>query len=83
MKARQIENEDYLAMCSRLLRAAGRRVSDSDPDTLALFIRLRDTLDQEICLAASSLNQQGFSWGEIGKSLSISRAAAHKRFSNK
>ena len=83
MKKREIENEDYLAMCRRLLCAAGRRVSDSDPDTLAVFVRLRDTLDHEICLAASSLNEQGYSWADIGKSLSISRAAAHKRFSSK
>lgn len=80
MNKPQIENDAYLAMCRRILKSAGKRVSDSDPDTLAELVQLREVLEEQIHAAANALNEQGYSWEQIAKPLGMSRVAAHQRF---
>jgi hypothetical protein len=76
------DNQEYLAFARRMLRAYGRRVVTEDPSTLAELITLQAELDAVVTRCARSLHAQGWSWGEIGAELGISRIAAFKRWAD-
>lgn len=80
MKRRSLEDPEYVAMLRRMIRAAGRRFAESDPDGLALFDSLRKELEDQIALAAAR-QLDSFSCSQVGRSLGISKQAVHKKFS--
>lgn len=76
-----VETTEYLAMVRRMLRAAGRRVADSDPEDLAELLALQADLDQAIATAVHGMrNTHGASWADIARATGTTRQAAAMRW---
>lgn len=75
-----VENDAYTAFCSRIIRAAGRRIAAGDVEGLPEMLALERELDQAIGDAVRGLRGFGYSWGEIASRLKISRQAAQQRW---
>lgn len=76
-----VDTTEYLAMVRRLLRAAGRRVADADPEDLAELLGLQAELDQAIVTAVHGMrNTHGASWADIARATGTSRQAAAMRW---
>ena len=80
---RQVENDEYSAFVRRVLRAYSRRVGDGDVEALVLLVGLAEEIDAAMAEAVKGLRARGYSWGEIGSRLGISRQAAQQRSSRK
>lgn len=80
---RIVENEAFINMVARMVRAAGRRTADDDPDALAQLIGLREYLDRAILVAVSGLRDSGATWQEIGEATGTTRQAAIMKWSKK
>ena len=77
----EVETPEYIAMLRRMLRAAGRRVGDADPEDLSIFVTLRQDLEDAIAAAVHSQRAvHGRSWADIGRGLGTSREAAFMRY---
>jgi hypothetical protein len=74
------ENDDYAAFTRRILAAYARRVATGDVEALAAMTRLADDLDEAIGQAVTGLREVGYSWGEIGLRLGITRQACQQRW---
>ena len=83
MNKKQVETSDWLKMLSRMIRAAGRRVGDSDEHELAQLAGLRDQLDQAIRFAIQGQRSSGRSWSHIGQALGLTRQGAFQRYGDK
>ena len=79
--ARVVENAEFTAFGSRVLRAAGRRVAAGDVEALPALAALSAEVDAAIGTAVSGLRAAGYSWGEIAARLGVTRQAAHQRWS--
>jgi hypothetical protein len=79
-RAGDVENPDYAAFASRIIRAHGRRVAGGDVDGLADLLALRAELDAATQTAVDGLRTFGYSWGEIAARLGTSRQAAQQRW---
>lgn len=76
-----VETPDYMTMLARMIRAAGRRVADGDPEDLALMVALQAELDAALDSAVAGMRANtGRSWAEIGRALGVSKQAAAKRW---
>jgi hypothetical protein len=76
-----VETTEYLAMMGRMLRAAGRRVAESDEPELQQLIALRAEMDDIIRDAV--LGQRvdlGRSWTWVGDALGLTRQGARQRY---
>jgi len=71
---------EYAAMMRRLIRAYGRRLELEDAERLGVLMSLQDELAETINHVARKLHEDGFSWGEIGRQLGITRQAAYQRW---
>lgn len=78
---RVVENSEFTAFGSRILRAAGRRVAAGDVEGLPALAALSAELDAAITSAVIGLRGAGYSWGEIAARLGVTRQAAHQRWS--
>jgi hypothetical protein len=74
------DHGEYFGFARRAIRAMARRVSDSDPDDLALMLELRDELDKGIARAVRAQRDLGFSWADIAAPLGMTRQAAQQRW---
>ncbi len=77
---RVVENGEFTAFTSRVVRAAGRRVAAGDVDALPALAALSAELDAAIADAVIGLRGHGYSWAEIAARLGITRQAAHQRW---
>lgn len=64
----------------RLVKSTGRRVADEDPDSLALLVYIGDTLAEAWRTAIAGLRASGFSDGEIGAELGVTKQAVQDRW---
>lgn len=78
--SRTITPGDYVAMVGRIIRAAGRRVAEADPEELALLVGLHDDLDQAINAAVMGQRATGITWQSIGEALGTSKQAAIQKW---
>lgn len=76
----KVETSDWLKMMSRMIRAAGRRVADSDEHELAQLVALRNQLEESIRFAIDGQRSSGRSWEHIGRALGLSRQGAYQRY---
>jgi hypothetical protein len=76
----EVENADYAAFATRIIRAHGRRIADGDIDSLPDLLRLAAELDTATQHAVNGLRAFGYSWGEIAGRLGTSRQAAQQRW---
>lgn len=67
-------------MTRRTIAAYGRTVGNHDPEDLALMLTLRDELDDAIAVAVAGQRANGFSWGQIGSALGLTRQAVQQRY---
>ena len=79
-RRRVVENDEYTAFLSRVIRALSRRVSGGDIDAISDMVGLSAELDDAIRLAVTGLRRRGYSWTEIGTRLGVTRQAAQQRF---
>lgn len=76
-----IETPEYLAMVARMIRGAGRRVADADPEDLPAMLALSAALDEAIAEAVRGQNQQWErSWAEIARFAGVTKSAAYQRW---
>jgi hypothetical protein len=78
-KERIIENDSYVDGVKRLVRAQGKRAG-ADVEMFALFAESVDYARARLQEAADQLIAHGYSYGDIGRELGITRQAAWKRF---
>jgi len=76
----EVENPDYAAFASRIIRAHGRRIADGDIDSLPDLLRLATELDTATQHAVNGLRAFGYSWGEIAGRLGTTRQAIQQRW---
>lgn len=74
------ENTEYFAMLARMVRAAGRRVADSDAEDLADLLQLRVELESAVAAGVAGLRDQGHSWQYIANPLGVSRQAVQQTY---
>lgn len=75
------ENDEYAAMLGRMIRAAGRRFADADPEDLPLLLDLREQLDEAIGDAVRGQRSKwGVSWAAIGDALGMRRQSAQEKY---
>lgn len=77
---RVVENSEFTAFGSRIIRAAGRRIAAGDVEALPDLAALSADLDAAIGDAVTGLRAAGYSWGEIASRLGVTRQAAHQRW---
>lgn len=80
MSTRDVENDKFLLMVGRMVKAAGRRVAAGDIESLGKLMDLQRSLDDTIGIAARALHDEGYSWTEIADRLGVSREAPRKRW---
>lgn len=79
-----VETVEYLAMCKRMIRAAGRRVADSDEVELSELLTLRAELETAIETAVRGQRANyGRSWAYVARGLGVTRQAAQARYGHK
>ena len=76
------ENPEYVGMCKRVIRRLAERVKE-DPEALADLLHLETVIKEAAGNAARGLFHGGFSWGEIGKRLGMTRQACRQRWGDR
>jgi hypothetical protein len=79
-RRQEVQNTDYAAFATRVIRAHGRRIADGDVEGLAELLALATELDAATHVAVEGLRERGYSWGEIASRLGTSRQAAQQRW---
>jgi len=78
---RRREAAEIGGMVARMLRALARRAESGDLEALRVLCDLEKNIQLDQLRAARGLNiQHGYSWGEIGLAIGITRQAAHRRW---
>ena len=75
-----VENDQYAAFTTRIVRAHGRRVATGDIEALADLIRLSTDVEDAIRSAVIGLREFGYSWADIATRLGVTRQAAQQRW---
>jgi hypothetical protein len=78
-----VENADYAAMLSRMIRSYRKRIAAGDVEDLADIARLIDELTDAMSAAIDEgrdHDPEGWSWTHVGRVLGITRQAAQQRF---
>jgi hypothetical protein len=77
-----IETTEYLrSMMPRMIRAAGRRAGDADPEDLADLIALREVLDAAIRDAVTTQRETyGRSWADVARGIGVGRQTAYDKY---
>lgn len=70
-------------MLRRMLRAAARRMAESDPQDLAEMVALQADLDRAILRAMAAQRANGASWADIGAALGLTKQGAQQRYGRK
>lgn len=78
-QARRIDDHTFADASSRILRAQGRRAGGDLPAFERLVAHYEDAAEV-IGMAARDLIAQGYSWGDVGRALGVTRQAARQRF---
>jgi hypothetical protein len=77
---RYVETTDYLKMVRRMVKAAGDRTGQMDPESLAELAGLIDDLKDVETAAACALNDAGFSWSEIGAAQGLTKPTVFRKY---
>lgn len=76
----QVENLDYAAFATRIIRAHGRRIAQGDIEALPDLLDLADELNAATSHAVTGLRAFGYSWADIASRLGTTRQAAQQRW---
>lgn len=80
---RPVETMEYLNAVERFIRAAGRRVGDSDEPELARLFQMQGVLDDARVAAVRGMRARGVSWRVIGAAVGVTAEAARVRWDAK
>lgn len=84
VKKRTYEPTEFVAFVHRVVKSAGRRVeTEGDAADLAELAALRTTVDAAVLTAVRGLRERGYSWGQIGAEIGVTRQAAQQTFGSK
>jgi hypothetical protein len=75
-----VENTDYAAFATRVIRAHARRVTEGDIDALPDLTNLSTEVEEAIRTAITGLRTHGYSWTDIATRLGTTRQAAQQRW---
>ena len=73
-------DEDIVEAVQRLIRAIGKRCSTGDPDTASYLELLAGELDAAYEVAVAGWRGAGFTDGQIGRELGVTKQAVQKRW---
>lgn len=73
-------DEEVTEGICRLVAALGRRCAGSDPDTATYLAMVRDQLDHAFAGAVQGWRAAGFSDGQIGRELGVTKQAVQQRW---
>ena len=79
-RRRDVENLDYAAFATRIIRAHGRRIAEGDVEALPDLLDLADELQAATRHAVDGLRAFGYSWTDIATRLGTTRQAAQQRW---
>lgn len=71
---------DFLQAAKRFIRAAGKRVADSDEIELAELLNLQEVLDKATAEAVLGIKSRGESWAYIARATGTTRQGAYQRW---
>src|SRR5262245_16477215 len=74
------ETPDVVKATGRLLLAVGKRVATEDPEDLRYLAVLQIRLDQAWATAVAGLRRTGYTDGQIGRELGITKQAVQQRW---
>jgi len=74
------ETPEVAAGVLRIVRALGQRISTGDPDELQLLNELAGEVVVAFQVAVDGIREAGFSDGDIGNALGITKQAVQKRW---
>ena len=74
------ETPDVVKATSRLILAVGKRVAVEDPDDLRFMVQLEQRVEQAWEIAIVGLRRSGYTDGQIGDELGITKQAVQKRW---
>jgi len=77
---RVVENKDFGAFVSRIVRAYARRVADGDVEALPDMLAFSREVDEAIVAAVRGLRGFGYQWAEIAQRLGVSQDAVKARW---
>lgn len=77
-----VENDAYQAFACRVVRAYGRRAA-RDPEAVAGMLALYEETARQMHGAVQGLRDRGWSDGEVGRVLGVSRQAVRQRWPRK
>lgn len=77
---RYVETTEYVKFMRRVARGMGKRAATMDPTALAEFSGLAAELRDAETAAALALNEQGYSWAEIGAAQGITGSVAWRKY---
>lgn len=80
MGRQAVETSSYIEFARRIIRGAGKRVSEADDWELAELVSLRDEVEDAIKRAVKGQRAVGRSWQYIGDALGIKRQSAQERY---
>ena len=78
-RRRERDIDDYLDACGRMLRAAGRRIGEGEPEDLKVFDSLHLEIEHAMGEAVRGLRASGYTWQAIGDAKGFTKQAAIKR----
>jgi hypothetical protein len=70
----------FIAMCGRMIGAAGARVAEGDPEELADLVALRFALENAIQEAVNGQRSSGITWASIGAATGTTKQAAIQKW---
>lgn len=74
------DNRQFYAAVNRMIRAAYKRVAESDPEDFFSLGDLAAQCRHYETLAVKALRAKGYTWEHIGSGFCLSRQAAFKRW---
>jgi hypothetical protein len=80
-RRRERDTTAYISMLSRMIRAGGRRVAESDEFELAEFLAIREVLDEAIGVAIGGQLSHGKSWADIATATGTTKSTTFERYS--
>jgi hypothetical protein len=75
-----VENDEYAAFVSRVIRAYSRRIARGDIDAITDMAAIAAEFDTAIRHAVTGLRARGYSWADIAARLGITRQGAQQRW---
>jgi hypothetical protein len=78
-KYNHVGDDEFAAAAGRMITRQGKRAG-TDLGAFVAMVRFLDGADTILAMAARDLIAQGYSYGDIGRELGITRQAAWKRF---